>query len=58
MSVMIFVCFVHEPMNFNHFGEKPSKNLPNTSLPVEDELMEVFVNFSGLLVIKLLMYLD
>lgn len=58
MSVMICVCFVHEPMNFNHFGEKPSKNLPNTSLPVEDERMEVFVNFSGLLVIKLSMYLD
>lgn len=55
---MICVCFVHEPMNFNHFGEKPSKNLPNTSLPVEDELMEVFVNFSGLLVIKLSTYLD
>ena len=53
-----FLCFVYEPMNFNLFGEKPSKNLPNTSLPVEDELMEVFVNFSGLLVIKLSMYLD
>lgn len=45
-------------MNFNLFGEKPSKNLPNMSLSVEDELMEVFVNFSGLLVIKLSMYLD
>ena len=52
MSVMIFVCFVHEAMNFNHFRKKPSRNLPNTSLPVEDELMEVFANFSGLLVIK------
>ena len=49
---------MYEPMNFNLFGEKPSKSLPNTSLPVEDELMEVFVNFSGLLVIKLSTYLD